>query len=295
MRPWCFSAIVALLATSVPARDNFQFPPVPVLYLRAFIERGPSGKAIPLLQGALDCELTIARDDGFTFADKIAESKAIIGEEPTSVPYDSDGDGIPDLSDNCPGTPPEARGLIDIRGCPIDTDCDGIPDYRDSCPDNHAGAAVDNLGCPMDGDRDGIPDGLDDCPGTEPGLAVDGSGCIDLTVLEKPLVLNIAYLPGAVEIDSAAKEQLDRIAAILLKASEIKVEINGYTDNVGLADANRALSQKRADWIRDYLVDSGIASERLIPIGRGETNFAASNSTRVGREQNRRIEMIFYK
>ena len=223
-----------------------------------------------------------------------AEPKAVAAVSP-GTSADSDNDGIPDINDECPKTPALARGLVDIRGCPVDSDCDAVPDYRDNCPGNPLGALVDAEGCPLDSDNDGIPDGLDDCPDSEPGLAVDRTGCVDLSGLQKPMILNIKYESGSFEIDRPTRERLDDLSRILLKATGIKVEINGYTDNIGTSEANKALSQKRANRIRDYLVSKGVDTGRLTPIGRGETNFIASNSTREGRQKNRRTELVFFR
>src|SRR5690606_36179894 len=60
-------------------------------------------------------------------------------------PADSDGDGVPDSADQCPGTPPGAR--VDSRGCELDSDGDGVVDRLDECPGTPAGAKVDARGC----------------------------------------------------------------------------------------------------------------------------------------------------
>jgi OmpA-OmpF porin, OOP family len=88
---------------------------------------------------------------------------------------DSDGDGVPDYLDKCPGTPPGV--MVDMFGCPLDSDGDGVPDYLDKCPNTPKGVAVDNNGCPLDSDGDGVPDYLDKCPNTPKGVAVDIKGC----------------------------------------------------------------------------------------------------------------------
>jgi outer membrane protein OmpA-like peptidoglycan-associated protein len=88
---------------------------------------------------------------------------------------DSDGDGVPDVDDKCPGTPRGA--IVDKHGCPIDSDGDGVPDGIDRCPRTPHGATVDSLGCPKDSDGDGVPDGLDRCPDTPKGATVDALGC----------------------------------------------------------------------------------------------------------------------
>ena len=88
---------------------------------------------------------------------------------------DSDGDGVPDDKDRCPGTPTGA--IVDATGCPKDTDGDGVPDYQDACPRTPKGAIVDANGCPLDGDGDGVYDGIDKCPSTPLGARVDSLGC----------------------------------------------------------------------------------------------------------------------
>lgn len=88
---------------------------------------------------------------------------------------DSDGDGVPDIYDNCPNTPVGAP--VDAKGCPLDSDGDGVPDYLDNCPNTPAGVPVDSQGCPLDSDGDGVPDYLDECPNTPQGAPVDDRGC----------------------------------------------------------------------------------------------------------------------
>lgn len=85
---------------------------------------------------------------------------------------DSDGDGVSDKKDKCPGTPPGVA--VDENGCPLDRDGDGVPDYKDDCPDEPGDPKFN--GCP-DRDGDGIPDKDDDCPDV-PGLA-KFKGCPD--------------------------------------------------------------------------------------------------------------------
>jgi outer membrane protein OmpA-like peptidoglycan-associated protein len=88
---------------------------------------------------------------------------------------DSDGDGVSDPKDKCPGTQHGAR--VDKQGCPTDSDNDGIFDGIDQCPDTPRGARVNELGCPIDSDKDGVYDGLDLCPNTPEGMKVDKDGC----------------------------------------------------------------------------------------------------------------------
>jgi OmpA-OmpF porin, OOP family len=90
-------------------------------------------------------------------------------------PHDSDGDGVFDGIDRCPDTPRGAH--VDARGCPVDSDGDGVFDGIDQCAQTPAGATVDSRGCPQDSDGDGVYDGLDACPNTPNGCRVDARGC----------------------------------------------------------------------------------------------------------------------
>jgi OmpA-OmpF porin, OOP family len=89
--------------------------------------------------------------------------------------FDSDGDGISNSNDLCPGTPENVK--VDEFGCPIDIDKDGVPDYLDKCPNTPIGVIVDQDGCPIDSDKDGVPDYKDKCPDTPTNLVVDIYGC----------------------------------------------------------------------------------------------------------------------
>ena len=79
---------------------------------------------------------------------------------------------------------------------------------------------------------------------------------------------------------------------MILKANPqiTKVRVEGHTDTTGADDYNMKLSQARAESVRDYLVGRGVASNRLEPVGFGETRPLQSNDTRPGREANRRVE-----
>lgn len=96
----------------------------------------------------------------------------MLGSKPID---DSDGDGVLNNRDRCPGTPAGAQ--VDGRGCPSDEDNDGVPNGVDRCPTTAPGATVDERGCTRDSDGDNIADGLDRCPETPSGVLVDPSGC----------------------------------------------------------------------------------------------------------------------
>ena len=88
---------------------------------------------------------------------------------------DSDNDGVPDSSDQCPNTP--AGATVNAQGCPIDSDGDGVFDGIDQCANTPSGATVNAQGCPSDSDGDGVFDGIDQCANTPSGTEVDAQGC----------------------------------------------------------------------------------------------------------------------
>ncbi|MEK7774699.1 MAG: OmpA family protein [Candidatus Zixiibacteriota bacterium] len=240
----------------------------------------------------------ISDSDGDGVADKNDKCPATatgIVVDRSGCPFDTDRDGVPDGLDDCPATDRMVGADVDLFGCETDSDFDGIADYRDGCPHNAIGSAVDDNGCPTDQDADGVPDGLDDCPSTLLGIGVDKYGCTDVSILAKPMVLNINYSSGGFEIDPNNKRRLESLASLLLLVPDIKLEVNGYTDDIGTTVANQQLSEKRASRVREFLVRQGIAAERIKVFGRGETNFVRSNETAEGRTKNRRIEIVFFK
>ena len=200
---------------------------------------------------------------------------------------DSDGDGVPDINDKCPGTPPGVP--VDEDGCefPPDSDGDGVRDDRDGCPDTPPGAAVDERGCPLDSDGDGVPDYKDKCPETQAGAVVDEQGCYAHP--EEPIKFTILFDLDASNIRADQESTIRRGLELLREYPMTDAVIEGHTDWSGSATYNQALSERRAASVRDYLVAGGINSERLLTVGRGEMQPVADNNTEEGRQQNRRV------
>jgi outer membrane protein OmpA-like peptidoglycan-associated protein len=89
-----------------------------------------------------------------------------------------------------------------------------------------------------------------------------------------------------------AREKLAKVSGILLAYPDLKVQVEGYTDNVGSEAYNQTLSQQRADAVRDYLVSQGVQPGNVTSTGYGLTNPVADNSTAAGRAQNRRVNLV---
>lgn len=231
---------------------------------------------------------------------------------------DSDGDGVMDSKDKCPAT--QAGRKVNADGCELDSDGDGVVDGQDRCPNTPAGRTVDSLGCETDGDKDGVPDALDKCPNTPAGQKVgpngceidtDGDGVVDsqdkcptvfaqtadgcpAPVAAAPMKLvleGVNFDNDQSTLNADATAILDQAAGNLKQWGDIKVEVAGHTDNRGSDDYNMALSQRRADAVRAYLIGKGIAAERLMAKGYGESTPVADNETDAGRHKNRRVEL----
>ncbi|MEZ4698859.1 MAG: OmpA family protein [Rhodothermales bacterium] len=100
----------------------------------------------------------------------------------------------------------------------------------------------------------------------------------------------VQFLINTAELVPASKELLNRVAAVLGEAEDVHIEVQGHTDILGSVAMNNALSQSRADAVRDYLISQGIAPARLTAIGYGPTRPVATNTTQEGRIKNRRVE-----
>ena len=142
--------------------------------------------------------------------------------------------------------------------CSEDSDEDGVPDYRDICIAD-IGDPSNSLGCPP----------------------------------EQSIVLSdIVFDTGRTYLDVSARNQLDRVAYALLRTDDSYYEIGAHTDNVGGSESNRALSQKRADAVRHYLMLRGIHPNALVAQGYGEQYPVRDNASQDGKRANRRVELV---
>jgi outer membrane protein OmpA-like peptidoglycan-associated protein len=89
-----------------------------------------------------------------------------------------------------------------------------------------------------------------------------------------------------------AREKLAKVSGILLAYPNLKLQVEGYTDNIGSDEYNQKLSQERADTVRDYLASQGVSSGNISAAGYGENDPLADNSTASGRAENRRVQLV---
>lgn len=103
---------------------------------------------------------------------------------------------------------------------------------------------------------------------------------------------DVLFATGSAELQGGASSNLNKLVGFLNEYPERSVQIEGHTDNMGSAEYNQGLSQRRADSVRNYLTQQGIASQRLSAEGMGLNRPVANNDTSTGRQQNRRVEII---
>jgi OOP family OmpA-OmpF porin len=216
---------------------------------------------------------------------------------------DADKDGIPDEVDLCPSVPEDKLEPDPADGCPKppDRDNDGIPDEFDKCPDSpeDKDGIQDNDGCPEeDYDQDGVPDVSDACP-REPGTTSadpKANGCPTFIKrvqgsTEIQILKQIQFETGKASIKDNSFGILDEIVKLMKANSDIgHLSVEGHTDNRGAVDMNEQLSQTRAESVMKYLIDHGIAEDRLDAHGYGPSRPIAPNDTEAGRQKNRRVE-----
>jgi OmpA-OmpF porin, OOP family len=213
---------------------------------------------------------------------------------------DSDKDGILDEDDQCPHDPEDRDGFEDVDGCPDrDNDQDGIPDVRDTCPieAEDKDGWEDQDGCPdIDNDGDGFLDNVDTCPNDKENRNgfEDEDGCPDEIPEELKkftgVIAGIQFKLNSDELLPASFPILNEAADILGEYPGIRMEIQGHASSDGDDMHNMVLSQKRAESVRQYLVNRGVEPSRLMATGYGETQPIADNDSQEGRVMNRRVE-----
>lgn len=233
--------------------------------------------------GAPDFRLLAAIGYHFSIADSLTTSPdPVLRVRPRYEDMDTDGDGIPDSEDLCPREPEDGLPPDPTDGCAqpppetpakvepavVDTDTDGIPDPEDACPREPGVASTDPKlhGCPQFIKRE------------------EGSAKIEI-------LKRIEFDTAKASIKSESLPILDEVAKLILANPDIvRVDIEGHTDSRGSLKLNTELSQARADSVRNYLIEQGVAPERLTAKGHGPSKPIDTNATATGRQKNRRVE-----
>ena len=224
-----------------------------------------------------------------------------VSYKPIREPSDRDLDGLIDEVDGCPDEPEDVDSYQDSDGCPDpDNDADGILDGSDECPNDpeDMDGFEDADGCPdPDNDDDGILDGSDECP-DEPETAnnyQDADGCPDEIPVEEVkkftgVIQGITFELNSDVIRASSEVTLQAALVVLQEFDEVRLEVQGHTDDQGADDYNQDLSQRRSESVVAWFVDNGIDAGRLVARGYGESQPIADNSSTEGKAQNRRVE-----
>lgn len=155
-----------------------------------------------------------------------------------------------------------------------------------------------------DEDGDGVPDSRDKCPGTPKGVQVDANGCPppapepvveEIVVIKEETIVvrDVHFEFNKATLTPADKEVLSTVATRLKQeASTVQLRVTGHTDSVGSDAYNQKLSEKRANSVVQYLVESGVPHASFVSVvGAGESQPVADNKTAEGRAMNRRTEI----
>ena len=242
---------------------------------------------IPGLKKFKGCPDTDA--DGVTDAiDECPTDKGLV--ELNGCP-DSDSDGVADKNDACP----EYAGINEFNGCP-DTDKDGIADKEDNCPT--VNGPKENAGCPWsDTDGDSVLDKDDQCLNVKGTVANNGCPEISPESIKKmnENFKSILFSKGKPDLKKDSYPLLNSIVAVLKEFPTAKFRLEGHADSEGSDLPNLKLSQERADSVRNFLIENGVADDRLTAEGFGESKPIDTNNTEKGKARNRRVEVKLVK
>ena len=139
---------------------------------------------------------------------------------------------------------------------------------------------------PIDSDHDGVLDPLDECPDTPPRTKVDKKGCARYT----GYIQSLYGAFNSTDLTYPSYTALDTVILLLKAYPDTRIEVQAHTDSRGTKEYNQWLSDKRAEVVKQYLVENGIAPSRIEAHGYGETRPLETNDTPEGRSRNRRID-----
>lgn len=257
-----------------------------------------------------------------TDGDGLSDFDEVMKYKTDPIRFDSDGDGLSDgdeilkYSTDPTRVDTDGDGLSDgdevfkLKTDPlkVDTDGDGLSDWDEvkvyrtdpTNPDTDGDGIIDGEEVmkyktnplKVDTDGGGMIDGAEVIRGTDP-LNPKDDVVKETIILErgKSVVMDgINFTTGSATLTRESEEILERAFTALAANPDIKVEIAGYTDNVGMKTANEKLSQRRADAVRAWFIAKGIGAPRLTAKGFGMRDPIDTNATPEGRAKNRRIE-----
>jgi outer membrane protein OmpA-like peptidoglycan-associated protein len=154
-----------------------------------------------------------------------------------------------------------------------------------------------SFGFVFDRAQAGTPPQLVVASATPGAAALETKGDLDREACEGRMEIlsrtgNIYFTSGSARLSDDSIPLLTNLHDIVDRCPDLTIEIGGHTDSDGSDEANRVLSERRAQAVNAYLVNQGIAPERLVTVGYGESRPVTSNDTTEGKRRNRRIEFV---
>lgn len=147
----------------------------------------------------------------------------------------------------------------------------------------------------IDSDGDGVPDGQDRCPGSAKGAPVDAYGCTkeQLAAGSERQFDDVLFAFDKSDLTPEGVAILDNAAQVVTTGEykSLRINVSGHTDWVGSEGYNQALSERRANTVKAYLVKKGVDASRIRTFAYGESQPVADNATDEGRAKNRRAEV----
>jgi OOP family OmpA-OmpF porin len=189
-----------------------------------------------------------------------------------------------------------------------DEDGDGVADDKDICPNTKRYAAVNDVGCPIRDDRRYIEekvyadttDGFDNSSYSHVdvdnrGAPIASSSAVSSKFRALPFtrkILDIHFKLNSSEVAAESRAVIRKFVSAVNNTHFTKIVVEGYTDSTGGYEKNMILSQRRADSVKDIMIQYGVDSSRIRAVGKGELSPISPNDTEIGRAENRRIEVI---
>ncbi len=184
---------------------------------------------------------------------------------------DDDGDGVANGLDEEPGTPPGT--VVDTKGrtaAPMDSDSDNIPDDVDDCPFEKGTPA-----------RKGCPEVMAGATGGP------NSGAATIAVLES---VEVKFVTDQSTLSPSSQQLVKGIATVMKDNPSWTINITGHADDRASDAYNMALSQRRADAVKAYLVEQGVSADRITTTALGESQPLNPSTTVEARAENRRVQ-----
>lgn len=210
---------------------------------------------------------------------------------------DDDGDGVANIFDQDNETPEGAT--VNTHGVEVDTDGDGVKDSQDEENNTPAGAVVDASGKGVDSDNDGVYDGIDVENNTPSDMLVNHQG---IAIMKKELAGKVGegatLLPAIFfasnnsTLSASNIQDLLPLATYLKENPSVKLTIIGHCDYTGSEKYNEQLGMKRAEAVKQALIDLGISADRLSTETKGETAPVIDKKTSTARALNRRVQFM---